>query len=389
MFDFFFKQAEHKFNHSKFESDLLEKCYQELVVKHHIKSDSGQIKILGHLQQLLDNISQRVEQEKQQVFSRLLMSSQQTAQSVYIFGDVGRGKSMLMDVFFEACPIESKRRVHFHAFMQEVHEYIHHWRGRHEGDPLPSLAVHIRQSALLLCFDEFHVTDIADAMLLSRLFTRLFKLGVVFVATSNQHPDDLYKNGLQRELFLPFINLLKQSSDILELVAKEDYRLSHLKAMKTTFFSEAEGANVFLQHSFNELINDGSTELRRIKVKGRELKFETVHGDILLTSFDELCGKPLGAADYLAIANEFNTILIADIPRLSAEIRDQSRRFVTLIDALYEHSVKLICTAAVPVEQLTIKDNSFDLKRTRSRLIEMQSDRYIQRQHLTGKEITL
>ena len=230
------------------------------------------------------------------------------------------------------------------------------------------------------------MTDIADAMLLSRLFTRLFKLGVFFVATSNQHPDDLYKNGLQRELFLPFIELLKQSSDILELVAKEDYRLSHLKAMKTTFFSESEGGHVFLQQSFNELTNDGSIELRSLKVKGRELNFETVHGDILLTSFDELCGKALGPADYLAIANEFNTILIAEIPRLSAEIRDQSRRFVTLIDALYEHNVKLICTAAVPVEQLTIKDNTFDFKRTRSRLIEMQSDRYIHRQHLTGTD---
>ncbi len=384
MFDFLFKQAEHKFNHSQLESDLLEKCYQELVVKHHIKSDSGQIKILGHLQQLLDNISQRVEQEKQQVFSRLLVSPQKKSQSIYIFGDVGRGKSMLMDVFFEACPIESKRRVHFHAFMQEVHEYMHHWRGKYEGDPLPSLAVNIRQSSLLLCFDEFHVTDIADAMLLSRLFTRLFKQGIIIVATSNQHPDDLYKNGLQRELFLPFIDLLKQSSDILELVAKEDYRLSHLKAMKTTFFSEHEGGRFFLQQSFNELTNDGSIEHRSLKVKGRELNFETVHGDILLTSFDELCGKALGPTDYLAIANEFNTILMADIPRLSTEIRDQSRRFVTLIDALYEHNVKLICTAAVPVEQLTIKDNTFDFKRTRSRLIEMQSDRYIQRQHLIG-----
>jgi len=386
MFDFLFKQPEHQFIHSQLESDLLEKRYQELVVKHHIQRDSGQIKILGHLQQLLDNISQQVEQEKQQVFNRLLTSSEKSTKSIYIFGDVGRGKSMLMDVFFEACPIESKRRVHFHAFMQEVHEYIHHWRGRYEGDPLPSLAVNIRQSSLLLCFDEFHVTDIADAMLLSRLFTRLFKIGVFFVATSNQHPHDLYKNGLQRDLFLPFIDLLKQSSDILELVAKEDYRLSHLKAMKSTFYSEPEGGHVFLQRSFNELTNDGSTEVRNLKVKGSELSFKKVHGDILLTSFDALCSKPLGPADYLTIANEFNTILIAEIPRISAEIRDQSRRLVTLIDALYEHNVKLICTAAVPVEQLTIKDNAFDFKRTRSRLIEMQSDRYIHRQHLTGAE---
>ncbi len=382
MFDFLLKQPEQNFNHSQLTGDLLEKCYQELVVKHHIQSDAGQIKVLGHLQQLLDNISEQIELEKQPVFSRLLASPQKTAKSLYIFGDVGRGKSMLMDVFFEACTIESKRRVHFHAFMQEVHEYLHHWRGKYEGDPLPSLAVNIRQSALLFCFDEFHVTDIADAMLLSRLFTRLFKLGVIVVATSNQHPDDLYKNGLQRELFLPFIDLLKQSADILELVAKEDYRLSHFKAMKTTFYSEPEGGYDFLQQSFNELTNDGSRETRKLLVKGRELNFQTVHGDILLTSFNEICGRPLGPADYLAIASEFSTILIADIPSLSIEIRDQVRRFVTLIDALYEQSVKLICTSVAPPEQLYLEMGDFNFKRTRSRLIEMQSERYLQRKHL-------
>ena len=382
MFDFLLKQPEQNFNHSQLTGDLLEKCYQELVVKHHIQSDAGQIKVLGHLQQLLDNISEQIELEKQPVFSRLLASPQKTAKSLYIFGDVGRGKSMLMDVFFEACTIESKRRVHFHAFMQEVHEYLHHWRGKYEGDPLPSLAVNIRQSALLFCFDEFHVTDIADAMLLSRLFTRLFKLGVIVVATSNQHPDDLYKNGLQRELFLPFIDLLKQSADILELVAKEDYRLSHFKAMKTTFYSEPEGGYDFLQQSFNELTNDGSRETRKLLVKGRELNFQTVHGDILLTSFNEICGRPLGPADYLAIASEFSTILIADIPSLSIDIRDQVRRFVTLIDALYEQSVKLICTSVAPPEQLYLEMGDFNFKRTRSRLIEMQSERYLQRKHL-------
>lgn len=382
MFEFFLKQPEQKFNHSQLGNDVLKKCYQELVVKHHIQSDDGQIKVLGHLQQLLDSIFEQIEQEKQPVFSRLLASPQKKVKSLYTFGDVGRGKSMLMDVFFDACPIDSKRRVHFHAFMQEMHEYMHHWRGKYEGDPLPSLAVNIRQSALLFCFDEFHVTDIADAMLLSRLFTRLFNLGVVVVATSNQHPDDLYKNGLQRELFLPFIDLLKQSADILELVAKEDYRLSHFKAMKTTFYSEPEGGYDFLQQSFNELTNDGSREVRKLKVKGRELNFLTVHGDILLTSFNEICGRPLGPADYLTIANEFSTILIADIPYLSIEIRDQARRFVTLIDALYEQNVKLICTSVAPPEQLYLEMGGFNFKRTRSRLTEMQSERYLQRKHL-------
>ena len=384
MFDFFVTQPEQKFIHSQMEDGTLEKRYQELVVKHHIQSDAGQIKVLGHLQQLMNNITAQLELEleQQSIFNRLLSTPKKTTKSLYIFGDVGRGKSMLMDVFFDACPIDSKRRVHFHAFMQEVHEFMYQWRKKSEGDPLPALATKIKKESLLLCFDEFHVTDIADAMLLARLFTRLFKMGIVFVATSNQHPDDLYKNGLQRELFLPFITLLKQSTEILELVAKEDYRLSHLKAMKTTFYSESKGGNDFLQQSFNELTNGGNTEVRTLKVKGREIIFSRVHGDILLSSFDELCGKALGPADYLAIADEFSTILMAGIPRLSIEIRDQIRRFVTLIDALYEYNVKLICTSVLPVEQLSIEDKNFDFKRTRSRLSEMQSEKYLQRKHL-------
>ncbi|MCK4840319.1 MAG: AFG1 family ATPase [Methylococcales bacterium] len=382
MFKFFLKNSKKKFKHSLLASDLLECRYQELVVKHHIQSDDAQIEALGHLQQLLDDILVQSEPKKIVLFSRRLSSAQKKAKSIYIFGDVGRGKSMLMDVFFQACPIKLKRRIHFHAFMQEVHQYMHDWRSNHQGDPLPSLAIKIQKSALLLCFDEFQVTDIADAMLLSRLFTQLIDLGVIFVATSNQHPDDLYKGGLQRELFLPFIALLKQSSEILELVAKEDYRLSHFKAMKTVFYSEEKGADEFLQQSFNELTNCGNTEIKRLKVQGRELEFAAVHGDILFSSFEELCNRPLGSADYLIVASEYSTIFIAEIPIFSVEIRDQVRRFVTLIDTLYESNVKLICTLAVPVEELQFEDSHFDFKRTKSRLIEMQSEQYLQRQHL-------
>jgi cell division protein ZapE len=383
MFDFLLKQSQQSPLHPSLSSDLLENNYQELVVRHHIHSDDAQIKVLGHLQHLLDSIAEQIEQEKQPFFSHLLSSPQKSAKSLYIFGDVGRGKSMLMDVFFEACPIESKRRVHFHAFMQEVHEYMHHWRTQYKGDPLPSLAVKIRQSSLLLCFDEFHVTDIADAMLLARLFTGLINQGVIFVATSNQPPDELYLNGLQRELFLPFIELLKQSSDVLELLAKEDYRLSHFKAMKATFYIGTDGkATEFLQLRFDELTNNGRTEARTLHVKARAVEFSKVHGDILFSSFDELCVRTLGAADYLEVANEFSTVFIANIPILTVEIRDQARRFVTLIDSLYEKNVKLICTIAQTLEKFDYKDRDFDLKRTRSRLIEMQSEKYFQRKHL-------
>lgn len=383
MFDFILKQPAQKFQHSKLFNDLLEKRYQELIVRHHIHSDDAQIQVLGHLQHLLDTISEQVEQKKQLFFNPLIASSQNTTKSLYIFGDVGRGKTMLMDVFFEACPIESKRRVHFHAFMQEVHDYMHQWRKQHIGDPLPSLALKIRQSSLLLCFDEFQVTDIADAMLLARLFTRLIDQGVIFVATSNQHPDELYENGLQRELFLPFIKLLKQSSEVLELVAKEDYRLLHFKSMKTIFYvgNDQQGLDC-LQQRFNELTNNGCIEARTLYVKSRPIVFSQVHGDILFSSFEELCSRALGPADYLTVANEFSTILIANIPDLNSDIKDQARRFVTLIDTLYEKNVKLICSLAKPVEQFYFKDRDFDFKRTRSRLIEMQSEKYFQRKHL-------
>jgi len=383
MFDFILKPPTQKIQHSLLFNDLLEKRYQELIVRHHIHSDAAQIQVLGHLQHLLDTISEQVGQKKQLFSNPLLASPQNMTKSLYIFGDVGRGKTMLMDVFFEACPIKSKRRVHFHAFMQEVHEYMYQWRKHHKGDPLPSLAVKIRQSALLLCFDEFQVTDIADAMLLARLFTRLIKQGVVFVATSNQHPDDLYKNGLQRDLFLPFIALLKQSSEVLELVAKEDYRLLYFKSMETIFYVGNNQAGLdFLQQRFNELTNNGCVEARTLHVKSRSIAFYQVHGDILFSSFEELCGRVLGPADYLVVADEFSTILISNIPELTNEMRDQVRRFVTLIDTLYEKNVKLICSLEKPIEQYDFKDRDFDFKRTQSRLIEMQSEKYFQRQHL-------
>ncbi len=383
MLNLFFSQAESKNPPSQIDSNLLKKQYQELVDKKLIQIDTIQIKILDYLQQLLNEISKPYKLEKLLVFNRSDLSSRQFAKSIYIFGGVGCGKSMLMDMFFEACPIESKRRVHFHAFMLEVHEYMYQWRKKNQGDPLPSLAAKMRLTSSLLCVDEFQITDIADAMLLARLFTRLFEQGIILVATSNQHPDDLYENGLQRELFLPFIELLKLSADILKLDATEDYRLLHLKSMKTTFYCEAEGGDAFLRQSFKELTNNASSEAVILQIKGREVSFEVVHGDILFSSFDELCKRALGAVDYLTIANEFHTLLIADIPYLTTEIKDQVRRFVTLVDALYEHNVKLICTAAVPVEQLTYEDSHFDFRRTRSRLIEMQSEKYLQLKHLS------
>lgn len=361
-------------------SNLLEKQYQCLVSQQKIQSDAAQIKVLGQLQELLNYFSSPSEERSPLKFIQLfpaLFQKKVLIKGIYIFGSVGCGKSMLMDLFFEACPIKLKRRVHFHVFMQEVHESTYQWKKENEGDPLPFVAKKIKQSSALLCFDEFHVADIADAMLLSRLFTHLFEQEVVVVLTSNQHPNDLYTGGLQRELFIPFIRLIKKKLTIIELETKEDYRLTDSKATKTVFYVKQKGCeNNFLQKKFNELTCYGSMKPINIFVKGRAVDFLNAHTDILLTSFDELCNRPLGAIDYLAIAEKFKIILIADIPLLSPEIRDQCRRFVTLIDTLYEKKVKIICTLDVPVDKLSLEDKDFDFKRTHSRLIEMKSEKY-------------
>jgi cell division protein ZapE len=357
---------------------LLEKRYHELVVKHHLHNDLAQVEVLGHLQQLLNQIEKQSPLRKLQLPS-FRRKTNSDGKSLYIFGDVGRGKSMLMEFFFQACPIERKRRVHFSVFMLEVHDFVHHWRQQHSSDPFAAYAKHIRSTTWLLCFDEFNVTDIADAMILTRLFEHLFAQGLIFVATSIYHPDDLYQNGLQRALFLPFIKQLKQASTVLELVAKEDYRLAHFKALNQTFYIGLnKQADDFIQKTFAALTNHAETEATTLYLQGRDVHFKAAHGDILYSSFAELCDRALGAADYIKIAELFNTVFIAHIPQLSKENRDQARRFVTLIDALYEQKVKIICTAAVPAHQLYLEDGVFEFKRTQSRLMEMQTDKYIQ-----------
>jgi cell division protein ZapE len=380
MFDSLFHRPKNPadFKHSSLPSESLEKRYQELVVKHHLHNDLAQIEVLGHLQQLLNRISH------QSLLRRIHLPSLRRkanlhGKSLYIFGDVGRGKSMLMEFFFQACPIQRKRRVHFHTFMLEVHDFIHHWRQNHTTDPFAAYAKHIRKTTWLLCLDEFNVTDIADAMILTRLFEHLFAQGLVFVATSNYHPDELYHDGLQRALFLPFIQQLKQAAHVLELVAKEDYRLAHFKSLTKTFYVglNRQGQD-FLAQTFAALTHHAETEEISLSLPGRQVAFKAAHGDILYSSFDELCHRALGAADYTKIAQLFNTVFIAEIPQLSKENRDQARRFVTLIDALYEEKVKIVCTAAVPVEQLYLQDGVFEFKRTQSRLIEMQSEKYLQ-----------
>ncbi len=364
--------------------NLLEKQYNDLVAQGHIQYEPAQIIALQHLQTLLDNLMTAVEYQQKSTLHKLLLPKPANYQSLYIYGNVGRGKSMLMDLFFDACPIRQKKRVHFHAFMLEVHAFIHQWRRQNNTDAISALAKHIRESELLLCFDEFHVSDIADAMILVRLFRRLFELGIVVVITSNCHPNELYHDGLQRELFLPFVGLLQEKAKVIELVADQDYRLSHLHALKTTYYYPLdEQAAKFVRQSYNELTNFAPLKPDALEVLGRKVVLTAVHGNVALTSFDELCMHALGPADYLEIGNRFDILILANIPKLTNEKCNEAKRFVTLIDALYEHKVKLICTAEVPAQELYIVgEGSFEFERTVSRLIDMQSESYLHIEHV-------
>ncbi|EWY40337.1 ATPase [Skermanella stibiiresistens SB22] len=315
-------------------------------------------------------------------------------QGLYIYGDVGRGKSMLMDLFFETAPVERRRRVHFHAFMIEVHDRMHRQRqaakeegvagGKSVDETIPDLARELADEAWLLCFDEFHVTDIADAMILGRLFTALFDLGVVVVATSNWAPDDLYKDGLQRDLFLPFIRLLKEKVDIVELSGPTDYRRDRLKGTKVYYCPEGPATDRALADLFDTLTQGVKAAPCSLTAQGRKVEVPQAARGVARFGFAELCAKPLGAGDYLAIATHFHTVIIDGVPKLREAQRNEAKRFMTLIDSLYEHKVKTIIAAAGPPESLYSEGlHAFEFQRTVSRLMEMQAEDYLEADHLT------
>ena len=299
-------------------------------------------------------------------------------QGLYIYGEVGRGKSMLMDLFFDVAPVEAKRRVHFHAFMQDVHRRLHEWRKANAGDPLQPLAQELAREAWLLCFDEFQVSDIADAMILGRLFQALFEAGVVVVATSNRPPRDLYKDGLQRERFLPFIALIEEKLDVLELAGAVDYRLDRLKDHRLYHVPPGPEAEAALAAAFADLTAGAAGTPEEISVLGRRLRVPRAARRVAWFGFEELCGRPLGPADYLAIADHFDAVILSDVPRMGRDRRDVAKRFVTLIDALYDRRVRFLCSAEDEPEGLyPAGDGAFEFQRTASRLQEMQSADYL------------
>lgn len=306
---------------------------------------------------------------------------------LYLVGEVGRGKSMLMDMFFATADIPRKRRIHFHAFMQQVHARFHAYKRAHPevADPIPPLADKIAAEAALLCFDEFQVNDIADAMILGRLFEALFDRNVVMVATSNTAPDDLFAGKPGRDAFLPFIALIKRRVDVLVMDGGRDFRRARMRGLGTWYVPADRWANEALDLAFSELAAGERPHPCQLTVMGRKLQVPLAAGTAVARfDFEQLCGQPLGAGDYLELAIQFETLVLDGIPRLSPENYDKARRFIVLIDALYDHRVKLIASAeAQPDELYERGEGAKAFERTASRLEEMQSADWMALAHLT------
>ena len=299
---------------------------------------------------------------------------------LYLWGPVGRGKSMLLDLFFEAAPVKKKRRVHFHEFMLARHAFLRQARARAEGHDqlIAAAARQVADDARLLCFDEIQVTDIADAMILGRLFERLFAEDVVVVATSNRPPDELYKNGLNRQLFTPFITLLKARVDQIELAGPRDYRLERLLAAPVYYAPLGPAADEAMERAWARLTHGAAPHAVVLDVQGRKLHVERQAAGVARLTFDELCARPLGAADYLELAERFHTILLEGVPTLTPSLREEAARFRILVDALYEAKTKLVASADTQPGTLYPKgDQSFEFERTASRLLEMRSQAYL------------
>src|SRR6201987_5282536 len=365
--------------------------YQALVASGAIEPDAAQEEAADALADLEQRLSNYKPFRKQGLLSRLFADKDEPPpRGLYVHGEVGRGKTMLMDLFFQQSPVTHKRRAHFHEFMAEVHERIYAYRqsiARGEiadADVMALTANAIFDEAWLLCFDEFHVTDIADAMILGRLFAKLFELGTVVVATSNVAPDDLYKGGLNRALFLPFIAEITAHMDVLRLDARTDFRLEKLVGVSMWLVPADAQADAALDKAWAKMTGNAKCKSRDIAIKGRILHVPCSSHGVARFPFSDLCEKPLAASDYVRLAHDYHTILVDRIPVMDYPERNAAKRFISLIDALYDNAVKLMASAdANPVSLYLATDGNEanEFKRTSSRLIEMSSDSYLALPH--------
>ncbi|TRC96378.1 AFG1 family ATPase [Mesorhizobium sp. WSM4303] len=359
--------------------------YDHLVDTGAIGRDPAQERIAAALDRLTDEISVKRLAQKSSALGWLFARKRETREVVkglYIHGGVGRGKTMLMDMFFELLPVRRKRRVHFNDFMADVQDRIQkHRQARKNGDvkeddPILPVALQLAEQAWVLCFDEFSVTDIADAMILSRLFSALFANGVVLVATSNVAPENLYRDGLNRQLFVPFIGILERHAHVLALDADQDYRLEKLARTPVYVAPADAAADRVLDEAWQAMTRGAPTAATSLALKGRQVTVPAAAGEAARFSFADLCERPLGARDFLAIAGRFSTVFIDHVPVLGEGKRNEAKRFILLIDTLYDHHTRLVVSAEAPPQELYTArrgNEVFEFDRTASRLIEMQS----------------
>jgi cell division protein ZapE len=363
--------------------------YRHLAETGAIEANPEQQRVAAALDRLIDEIADKRLAKKSSSLGWLFAKSRkpELVRGLYIHGGVGSGKTMLMDMFFELVPVRRKRRVHFNDFMAEAQDRIQQHRAARkngtvkEDDPIPPVARAIAEQAWVLCFDEFSVTDIADAMILSRLFSALFAEGVVLVATSNVAPDDLYRDGLNRQLFLPFISLLKNHADIVSLDAGKDYRMEKLANLPVYMTPADAQADARMNEAWQAMTRDAKPQRAAIELKGRVIEVPQSAGRTARFSFGDLCDNPLGARDYLAIAERYDTIFIDRIPILTQERRNPAKRMILLIDVLYDQRARLVASAEAPPQKLYAGrprvTEAFEFERTASRLIEMQGREWL------------
>jgi cell division protein ZapE len=374
--------------------------YGSLAAQGRIERDPQQIAIVQKLQVLNESIEDSRLAKKSSALGWMFgarRTAATTPKGLYIWGSVGRGKTMLMDLFFESVRVEPKRRVHFHAFMADVHKRIFAWRQKKKAnlvkgdDPIAPIADELIKESQLLCFDEFAVTDIADAMILARLFEALWARKIVVVATSNVDPVDLYRDGLNRALFLPFISMIKTHMEVLKLDSRTDFRMEKLGGAAVYHHPADEGARSALDQAFRALTGVEKGEPARLPLLGREIAVPQAVNHVARFDYADLCKQPLGAADFLAISETYHVLVVDNIPVIKPEERNEAKRFINLIDALYDRKVKLIASAAVEPDQIYFAEQgreAFEFARTVSRLTEMRSADYMAMPHGLGDKVS-